>query len=78
MEKNKKRKIKVLNSDNGGEYTSDLFLQLCPDEGIKRHFTVREIPQQNVVVDRMNKTCWRRFVACYPTLNYQNLFGLRH
>jgi len=32
-------------SDNGGEYTSDPFLQLCCDEGIKRHFIVREMPQ---------------------------------
>jgi len=44
MEKNTGRKIKVLRSDNGGEYTNDLFLQLYHDEGIERHFTVREIP----------------------------------
>ncbi|KAH9714714.1 Integrase catalytic domain-containing protein [Citrus sinensis] len=33
------RKIKVLRSDNGGEYTSDPFLQVWQNEGIKRHFT---------------------------------------
>jgi len=33
--------------DNGGKYTSDPFLQLCRDEGIEIHFTVRETPQQN-------------------------------
>ena len=48
MEKNTGRKIKVLRS-NGGEYTSDHFLQLCRDEGIERYFTVRETP---------NKTGW--------------------
>ena len=42
MEKRTGRKIKVLHSDNGGDYTSNLFLQLCRDEGIKRNFTVRE------------------------------------
>ncbi|KAM5552956.1 hypothetical protein ABKV19_025277 [Rosa sericea] len=41
------RKIKRLRSDNGGEYKSDPFLKLCQDEGIVRHFTVRETPQQN-------------------------------
>jgi len=45
METNTGRKIKVLHSDNGGEYTSDHFLQPCRDEGIKRHFIVRETPQ---------------------------------
>ncbi|KAH9706494.1 hypothetical protein KPL70_012223 [Citrus sinensis] len=50
------RKIKVLRSDNGGEYTSDPFLQVCQNEGIKRHFTVRHTPQQNGVAKRMNRT----------------------
>ncbi|KAH9669389.1 Integrase catalytic domain-containing protein [Citrus sinensis] len=49
-------KIKVLRSDNGGEYTSDPFLQVCQNEGIKRHFTVRHTPQQNGVAERMNRT----------------------
>jgi len=44
MEKSTGRKIKVLRSDNGGEYKSDPFLKLCRDEGIVRHFTVRETP----------------------------------
>ena len=50
------RKIKVLRSDNGGEYTSDPFLQVCQNEGIQRHFTVRHTPQQNGVAERMNRT----------------------
>jgi len=50
------RKIKVLQSDNGGEYKSDPFLKLCRDKGIVRHFTVRETPQQNRVSERMNRT----------------------
>ena len=32
-----------LRSDNGGEYKSDPFLQLCLDEGIERHFTVERL-----------------------------------
>ena len=42
--------------DNGGEYTSDLFLQLCHDEGIDMYFTVREALQQNRVAEKMNRT----------------------
>ncbi|KAH9753660.1 hypothetical protein KPL71_015154 [Citrus sinensis] len=50
------QKIKVLRYDNDGEYTSDPFLQVCQNEGIKRHFTVRHTPQQNDVAERMNRT----------------------
>ncbi|KAH9751460.1 hypothetical protein KPL71_014309 [Citrus sinensis] len=50
------RKIKVLRSDNGGEYTSDPFLQVCQNEGIKRHFTMRHTLQQNGVAERINRT----------------------
>jgi len=51
LEKSTGRKIKVLRSDNRGEYKSDPFLKLCRDEGIDRHFTVRKTPQQNGIED---------------------------
>ncbi|KAK5773311.1 hypothetical protein PVK06_049617 [Gossypium arboreum] len=47
------RKVKRLRSDNGTEYKNDPFLQVCQDEGIVRHFTVRDTPQQNGVAERM-------------------------
>ncbi|CAL2233267.1 unnamed protein product [Prunus armeniaca] len=50
------RKIKTLRSDNDGEYKFDPFMKVCQDEGIVRHFTVRETPQQNGVAERMNRT----------------------
>ena len=50
------RKIKVLRSDNGTEYRNDQFSIFCKKEGISRHFTVRDTPQQNGVVERMNRT----------------------
>ena len=34
------RKIKILRSDNGGEYNSDPFVQLCCDVGIEKYFTI--------------------------------------
>ena len=37
-----KKKIKVLHLANGEEYISNSFLQLCRDEGIERHFTLRK------------------------------------
>ncbi|KAM1413627.1 hypothetical protein ACFX2I_005509 [Malus domestica] len=50
------RKIKILRSDNGGEYTSDPFFKVCKEEGIVRHFSVRGTPQQNGVAERLNRT----------------------
>ena len=53
-EKNTRKKIKLFHSDNRGEYRSDPFLQLCRDEGIERHLTVRETLQQNRMDEKMN------------------------
>ena len=47
------RKIKILKSENGEKYKSDLFLQLYRDEGIEKHFKVRETPQQNGIAERI-------------------------
>ena len=40
VENQSKKKIKVLRSDNGGEYTSSGFIYFCSEAGIKREFTV--------------------------------------
>ncbi|KAE8682936.1 ABC transporter G family member 13 [Hibiscus syriacus] len=50
------RKIKCLRTDNGGEYKSDQFFDVCHEYVIVRHFTVRNTPQQNGVAERMNRT----------------------
>ena len=78
LEKSTGRKIKVLRSDNRGEYNkSDPFLKLCRDVGIDRHFTVRETSQQNGVAERLNRTLLEKSVVCYLMPDYQRIFGLR-
>jgi len=49
------RRIRVLRSDNGGEYTSKEFDNF-KDAGIKKEFTVPYNPQQNGVVERKNRS----------------------
>jgi transposase InsO family protein len=49
------RKIKVLRSDNGGEYTSTEMRDFCGSVGIKRELIVPYNPQQNGVAERKNK-----------------------
>ena len=51
-----KRKIKILRSDNGGEYTSKEFVSFCRDVRIKRELTTPYNPQQNGVAERKNRT----------------------
>jgi transposase InsO family protein len=46
------RKLWVLRTDNGGEFTAVEFTAYCADEGITRHFSAPYTPQQNGVVER--------------------------
>ena len=50
------KRIIVLRSDNGGEYTSSGFNEFCREAGIKTEFTVLYNPQQNGVAERKNRT----------------------
>jgi transposase InsO family protein len=50
------RHIRILRSDNGGEFESHHFDYLCREEGIKRELLVPYNPQHNGVVERKNKT----------------------
>jgi transposase InsO family protein len=50
------RKIKILRSDNGGEYTSKEFNSFCIEVRIKREFIILYNPQQNGVDERKNRT----------------------
>ena len=49
-------KVKSLRSDNGGEYSSKVFVDYCAEQGIRMRKTVPETPQQNGVAERMNRT----------------------
>lgn len=50
------KKLKVLRSDNGGEYKDTEFLNFCSSKGIQRHFTTPGDPESNGVAKRMNIT----------------------
>jgi transposase InsO family protein len=46
------RKLRVLRTDNSGEFTMTEFAAYCVDEGVIRHFSTLYTPQQNGVVER--------------------------
>ena len=56
VENESDRKIKWLRFDRGGEFTLDEFFDFCQQHGIKKQFSTGRNPQQNGVVERMNKT----------------------
>jgi transposase InsO family protein len=47
VEKQAERKIKILRSDGGGEYTSTAFKDFCTREGIVHEITALYTPQHN-------------------------------
>lgn len=49
-----RRKIKVLCTDRGGEFTSVEFGAYCAEEGVQRQLTGPYSPQQNGVVEWWN------------------------
>jgi len=55
-EKESRKKIKDLCSDNGGEYVSQQFKDFCTAEGIKRELTAPHNPQYNGVAERKNRS----------------------
>jgi transposase InsO family protein len=49
-------KLRVLLTDNGGEFTVAEFASYCTDEGVQRHYSTSYNPQQNNVVEWRNQT----------------------
>ena len=46
----------VVRSDNGTEYTSQIFRKICVENKIRQEFTVPETPEQNGMAERFNRT----------------------
>jgi hypothetical protein len=56
VEKQTGKSIKILRSDQGGEYKSGDCKKYCKDNGIVQQFIVPHTPKQNIVTKRKNKT----------------------
>lgn len=48
--------IKTFKTNRGGEFVSHEFNLYCDKNGISRHLTAPYSPQQNIVVERRNRT----------------------
>ena len=56
VENQYEKKVKILRSDNGGEYTSNVFEKFLQSEGLVHEKTVVKTPSQNGVSERKNRT----------------------
>nr|GAT54265.1 polyprotein [Mycena chlorophos] len=48
--------LKILHSDNGGEFKSHVFDKYLAERGIARRLTVHDTPEHNGVAERLNRT----------------------
>jgi transposase InsO family protein len=74
-------KIKILHSDNGGEYKSGAFDEYLRKNGIGRRLTVHHTPEHNAVAERLNRTLLEKVRAMLHAANLpRNLWGeaLKH
>src|SRR3954463_458237 len=55
METQKNKKLKILRTDNGGEYVSKDFKYYCKESGIRLQYTALDSPAQNGILERLNQ-----------------------
>ena len=70
IENHTEKKIKNFRSDNGVEFTSNEFKDLCKELGIMRDLSTPYNPQQNGIVEWKNRTIME---AIRAMLNDQDL-----
>ena len=56
VEKEFGKSIITLRSDNGGEFSSNVFFSFLDTHGIKHQLTTPHMPQQNSIVESQNMT----------------------
>ena len=74
VEKQTGNYIKILKSDQGGEFKSREFNQYCKSNGIQQQFTVPHTPQQNGVAERKNRTLVECAHSMLQSKNISNVF----
>ena len=72
------KKINILHSNNGGEYTDKNFTDFCVKESIKREWTTPYNPQQNGVAERKNRAIVGAEKAMLYDQDFLDSYGQRH
>ena len=77
VEKEIRKKLKCLRSDNGSEYTSREFETYYTNNGIKHEKTIPSTPQHNGVVEMMNYTIIERIRCMMKIVKLLKSFVVR-
>ena len=56
VEKAYGKRLKTLQMDNGGEFTSSEFEEFLSKDGVQHELTIPKCPQQNGITERLNRT----------------------
>jgi len=66
------KRVKVLRTDNGGEYTSNILEKYLKSKGILHQTSVRYSPQQNGAAERLNRTIMDKVRAMLYDSNFSD------
>ena len=69
--------IKALQTDRGGEFTSQEFTNFYDVNGIQRQLTTTYTPQQNGVTERKNRTIMNKVRSMILEKKIPKSFGLK-
>ena len=77
VESQKSKKIKILRSDNGGEFCGNEFENFLARNGIIHQKTNPYTPEQNGMSERLNRTVVEKAKCLLFDANLKNDFGLK-
>ena len=77
VQKKFNKEIISIRSDHGLEFENSQFLKFCITNGIEHNFSAPRTPQQNIVVDRKNRTMEDIARTMLIQENFQNPIGLK-
>ncbi|SCV73211.1 BQ2448_7136 [Microbotryum intermedium] len=66
--------LKVLRTDNGGEYRSRAFTEFCKAQGTHRQYSIPHTPQQNGRAERVNRSIVEGVLALLADAHLPNTF----
>ncbi|SCV73495.1 BQ2448_7421 [Microbotryum intermedium] len=66
--------LKVLRTDNGGEYRSRAFTEFCKARGTRRQYSIPHTPQQNGRAERVNRSIVEGVLALLADAHLPNTF----
>jgi len=72
------RRVKILRTNRGREYLSDMFKEFCEEKGIQWQLRIPHTPQQNGVAERRNRTLLDMVSVIMAHASLSISFGVMH